>query len=176
MLICPIKAMAKVERGSENDTFDQIITPLWIPAVVSKSGRLLPKTDSFPWIPRDLLEPSFGRTITVGCVSDVDEYLTIHKQVFKQEDGWSGVWDYSKSMFELVTKQPFDDYTIENYEIDPHAYILVESPVQGTTKNIISLYDNIIRDNHMPLLLERYANVVDEQLLPLLDYAGEMDI
>jgi hypothetical protein len=51
--------MAKVERGSENDTFDQVFTPLWIPAVVSKSGRLLPKTDCFPWIPRDLLEPSF---------------------------------------------------------------------------------------------------------------------
>lgn len=176
VLICPIKAMAKVERGSENDTFDQVFTPLWVPAVLSKSGRLLPKTDSFPWIPRDLLEPSFGRTITVGCVSDVDEYLTMHKQVFKQEDGWSAVWEYSKSMFEFVAKQPMDEYEIENYEVDPNAYIIIESPVQGTTKNIISLYDNIIRDNQVPLLLERYSNVVNEQLLPLLDYASEMDV
>lgn len=176
VLICPIKAMVKVERGSENDTFDQVFTPLWIPAVVSKSGRLLPKTDCFPWIPRDLLEPSFGRTITVGCVADVDEYLTLHKQVFKQEDGWNAVWEYSKSMFEHVAKQPVDEYEVENYEVDPNAYILIESPVQGTTKNIISLYDNIIRDGQMPSLLERYANVVDEQLLPLLGYAGEMDI
>ncbi|SET85795.1 DEAD/DEAH box helicase [Lacrimispora sphenoides] len=176
VLICPIKAMAKVEHGSENDTFEQIITPLWIPAVISKSGRLLPKTDSFPWIPRDLLEPSFGKTITVGCVADVDEYLTIHKQLFKQENGWSAVWEYSKSMFEHVIKSPFDEYTIENYEIDSHAYIVVESPVQGATKNIISLYDNIIRDNQVPLLLKRYANIVDEQLFPLLDYAGEMEI
>lgn len=176
VLICPIKAMAKVERGSENDTFDQVFTPLWIPAVLSKSGRLLPKTDSFPWIPRDLLEPSFGRTITVGCVSDVDEYLTMHKQVFKQEDGWSAVWEYSKSMFEHVAKQPVDEYEIENYEVDPNAYIFIESPVQGTTKNIISLYDNIIRDGQMPSLLERYANVVDEQLFPLLDSAVEMDV
>lgn len=175
-LICPIKAMAKVEHGSENDSFDQIITPLWIPVVVSKSGRLLPKADSFPWIPRDLLEPSFGKTITVGCVADVDEYLTIHKQLVKQESGWSAVWEYSKSLFEHVTKLPFDEFAIENYEINPHAYILVESPVQGTTKNIINLYDNIIRDNYIPPLQERYANIVDEQLLPPLDYAGEMEI
>jgi hypothetical protein len=176
VLICPIKAMAKIEHGSENDTFDQTITPLWIPAVVSKSGSILPKTDSFPWIPRELLEPSFGKTITVGYISDVDEYLTLHKQVFKQEDAWNAVWEYSKCMFEHVTKHPFEEFSIENYEIDFCSYIIVESPVQGTTKNIIGLYDNIIRDNQMPLLLERYANIYDETLFPLLDYTREIEI
>lgn len=46
-LICPIKAMAKVERGSENDTFDQVFTPLWIPAVLSKSGDFCLKQTAF---------------------------------------------------------------------------------------------------------------------------------
>jgi hypothetical protein len=41
---------------------------------------------------------------------------------------------YSKSMFEHVAKQPVDEYEVENYEVDPNAYILIESPVQGTTK------------------------------------------
>lgn len=176
VLICPVKAMAQVEHGSENDTYDQIITPLWIPVVIAKSGKILPKSECFPWIPRDLLEPSFGRTITVGNVSDVDEYMTIHKQALKQEDGWKAVWDYSIGMFEDVTKQSFEEYAIEGYKIDTNAYLLIESPVQGTTKNIIGLYDNILRDNQAPLLLERYANVMNEQLQPLLDRSGELDV
>ncbi|WP_312072281.1 hypothetical protein [Anaerotignum propionicum] len=175
-LICPIKAVAKVEHGSENNASDQTITPLWIPAVLTTSGRLLHKKDSFPWIPRELLEPSFGKTITVGCISDVDEYMTLHKTALDNADNWSTVWEYSKRMLEYVIGYPFDEYAIENYEIDPNAYILVDSPVQGAAKNIISLYDNIIRDNSIPLLLERYASIDDEKLLPMLDYAAEIEI
>lgn len=175
-LICPIKAEAKVEHGSENKASDQTITPLWIPVVITRNGRLLPKKDSLPWIPRELLEPSFGKTITVGCISDVDEYMTLHKTVIDNVDNWSTVWEYSKRMLEHVIGYPFDEYQIENYEIDPNAYILVDSPVQGAAKNIISLYDNIIRDNSFPLLLERYASIDDERLLPMLDYAAEIEI
>ncbi|WP_143322444.1 AAA domain-containing protein [Clostridium sp. HBUAS56010] len=176
ILICPIKAMAKVEHGSEIDTLEQIITPLWIPAVMSRSGRLLPKPNSFPWIPRDLLEPAFGKITTVGCVTDVDDYLTIHKQVFRQEEGFRGVWEYSKAMFEHVVKCKMDEYKIENYEIESHSYILLESPVQGAARNIINLYDNITRDNQIPLLLKNYANIDDAKLTKLLDTNEEMEI
>lgn len=176
VLICPIKAMAKVERGAENNTYDQIITPLWIPAVVSKTGDIQPKADSFPWIPRDLLEPSFGRTVTVGSVWDVDDYLTIHRQTFKQEDTWESLWEYSNGLFKHVTNQSLDEFELENYEVDPYAYILIESTEQGSAKNIIKLYDMIIRDNQIPSLLKQFASPVEERLLPLLNDADERTI
>jgi hypothetical protein len=175
ILICPIKAVSKVESGSENSTFESIITPLWIPAILTKTGDFLPKAGTFPWVPRTLLEPAYGNSITIGSAEEVDKFLTQNKQVPNVDDGWKALWEYSKELLEHVVQTPWDELALENYEISADSYIVVASAVQGTAKNIINLYDNIRKDG-IPPLLQKYADSRDEELLPLLNEEDEFHI
>ncbi len=174
ILICPVVAMAKLEHGAENDTYDNTITPLWLPAVLTYSGYIRIRPDVFPWLPRTLLEPSAGRSITVGSVDDLDDFLTLNK-IPKAEAGWSNFCDFGIRMFESVIKQSFDDFAMENYEIAPDALILVDTSVQGASKGIINLYDNILRDTEISNLLKRYANRTCTEIIPLLSNDQELE-
>lgn len=174
ILICPVVAMAKLEHGAANDTYDNTITPLWLPAVLTYSGYIKVKPDVFPWIPRTLLEPSSGRSITVGSVDDLDEFLTLNK-IPNAEAGWSTFFDFGIRMFESVVKQAFNDFTMENYEIASDSLILVDTTVQGASKGIINLYDNILRDAEISDLLKTYANRTCTDIIPLLNNDQELE-
>jgi hypothetical protein len=57
VLLCVVRASLRTERGQRRQASSRYIAPLWIPATLSRSGRITQPESAAPWLSRDLLEP-----------------------------------------------------------------------------------------------------------------------
>lgn len=178
VLICPALARPKRQHAYYFAGTEKPLTPLWLPAVMLADGRLVPPTDSLPWVTRNLLEPIPGDYPTIGTVEALDHFLTFNPFPVNEEDKeqpprWDDLWFYCQRMMEAVTGGPVEAFGYEGYETEQNAYLLVDSPIQGAAKHVIRLYDIIRREcvkggAKLPGLLRRFISLRDEALIPLL--------
>lgn len=118
LLICPVLARPEREHGINFAGKEKPLTPLWIPAVVFRGGRLAPSSELFPWIARNLLEPVHEASMSIGTVEDLDRFLTLQPSPINAEDPelpprWIDLWNYSERMMRAVTGYGVDDFVVE---------------------------------------------------------------
>ncbi len=178
VLICPIVARPKTDHTLHRARRERPLTPVWIPARLSRDGALFPSYELMPWIPRDLLEPTQVAE-TIGSVEAMDHFLTLNPVVQNEETPgsdprWIDIWQYSDRMLQTVAGQTFEEFDLEGYEKEMVPRILIDEDVRIIPAHIIRLYDDILhrlddRSLSSPKLLPRLTSLHDEPLRPLLN-------
>lgn len=176
ILVCPIVGRRRPERGVVAANIDEVIMPLWVPAVLHESGELRPQDDSAPWIARNMLEPTDRATIIVGTVEGVDRFLSSQQRP-GAEDGWPEYWSYCCRMFHDVTGCEINSFSVPEYDINrTTAHVLAADTVQGSGIHIIKLYDRIMQEQCFPSLLRRYASGLPAEISSLLDARKQLSL
>lgn len=166
VLICPIK-LQKIKKGSY-----KTITPLWLPAVLNKAGKLSMPDEDTPWIDRKhlLIEStnnSSNNQLILGSIEQEEYYLT-KNPIEEVKNDWQSYIQWSINYlkhFETDNhfKLEIADKEIEkvhiankNYLADDHSYILLDpNPVTGVTEGIYKLYNHLLQERiHTPTLRE----------------------
>ena len=178
VLICPIVARPKTDHTIRRVGREKPLTPVWIPARLSRDGDLTPSDGFMPWIPRDLLAPAQVAE-TIGNVEAMDHFLTHNPTIQNGENPdneprWIDVCQYSNDMLQRVVGQTVEEFDVKGYEREVTPRILLNEDVWFIPSHIIRLYDAILlrlEDESLapPKLLPRLTSLRDEPLRPLLD-------
>lgn len=166
VLLAPVVAYVKTEHGGKKGKQSNDFVPLWVPAKLHRDGQLHVNPDTFPWIPRDYLDPCPSDIIPLGTLESMDVFLSSHRQ---PEETWSDYWKYALNLFQSVTGQSLVEFEHEMYMRSDKSIIADESIKQGLSKSIIDLYEDIQIKRYIPPLLKRYASLEDAKVQPLLD-------
>jgi energy-coupling factor transporter ATP-binding protein EcfA2 len=190
VLVCPVRARLRYEHGVRRRGWLDQLYPLWMPAVLHRTGELTPPEQGLPWLSRDLLDPleSERSNVTIGSVEGVDAWLAAYPWPPRDEHGqprepaWGDVWDYACDLLADVTRsggRPLTvyDFNLEvgdlepavRYEMGLNSGVLLDTSMRAAGANILKLYDHIADRAHLPQLLERYASRTDLTPRPLLD-------
>ncbi|HEX8019073.1 hypothetical protein [Mucilaginibacter sp.] len=124
--------------------------------MLSKNGRLKPDEDTFPYIPRDYLEPQVNQEVNY-IFSDVDRVDQAFAHPFNGEGGWEAYLKYILDAFELIAEQPVGNYLPDNFAVTIEAAIVVNDTLTGPADGIISLYDYMIKREKFPATLSTLA-------------------
>jgi hypothetical protein len=145
-----------------------IFYPFWIRAVLSKNGRLKPDEDTFPYIPRDYLEPQVNKEVNY-IFSDVDRVDQAFAHPFNGEGGWEAYLKYILVAFEVISEQPAGNYLPDNFTVTIEATIVVNDTLTGPADGIIGLYDYMIKQEKLPATLSALAEISEAPLKNLLN-------
>jgi hypothetical protein len=145
-----------------------IFHPFWIRAVLSKNGRLKPDEDTFPYIPRDYLEPQVNQEVNY-IFSDVDRVDQAFAHSFNGEGGWEAYIKYILAAFEVIAEQPAGNYLPDNFAVTIESTIVVNDTLTGPADGIIGLYDYMIKRGVIPATLASLADMVEASLKGLLN-------
>jgi hypothetical protein len=195
VLVCPVRARLRFEHGVRRRGWLSHLYPLWMPAILHRTGELASPEEGLPWLSRELLDPvEIGLSnITIGSVEDVDTWLAAYTWPPRNEHGepheptWNDLWNYACDLLAEVTRRggrrlTVYDFTLEvgdlepaaRYEMDNRSGVLLDTSMRSAAANILKLYDHIIDSRRLPRLLERYAARIDLIPRPLL--GGSEDI
>jgi hypothetical protein len=145
-----------------------IFYPFWIRAVLSKNGRLKPDEDTFPYIPRDYLEPQVNQEVNY-IFSDVDRVDQAFAHPFNGDGGWEAYLKYIMEAFEVIAEQPAGNYLPDDFAVTIEATIVVNDTLTGPADGIIGLYDYIIKQGKIPATLSVLAERREVSLKSLLN-------
>lgn len=195
VLVCPVRAQLRFEHGVRRRGWLSHLYPLWMPAVLHRTGELTPPDEGLPWLSRELLDPvEIGLSnVTIGSVEDVDAWLATYTWPPRDEHGetreptWNDLWNYACNLLAEVTRMggrrlTVYDFNLEvgdleptvRYEMDDRSGVLLDTSMRSAGANILKLYDHIIDSGRLPQLLERYAARTDMTPRSLL--GGREDI
>lgn len=158
VLLCPIIAHIKKEHSKNKGSHPNILTPLWVPALLNKNGQLLVAENKVPWIPRDYLDPCLSGVFPISTLSEVDQFLT--KRPFKFEK-WQDYWSHTLEMFTYLTDSNLDGFEHDQYIQAEGSYIMLNEQKYGTTRSVQMLYDHIRENNPTTELLNHFASIND---------------
>jgi hypothetical protein len=169
VLICPLIARPVASRRSTGTGSNDAVTPLWVPAVLTQGGELVPNPTAVPWIARNVLEPVDHPSAILASVDDLDRFVAAHIPP-SDESIWSEVWSYACTMLQHVTGMSLETFQLDGYEVvRDTAYMIVADSVQGSARYILRLYDTLTQGRPLPALLSRYAAPTEVRNRALLD-------
>ena len=118
VLLCVVRASLRTKSGKRTQAPLRYIAPLWIPAILSRSGRLAQPESAAPWISRDLLEPvQRGRNeMVLGSTESLDEFLS-NNEVPETGEDWTAYWAYANAMLSHVARDAgwsYADVSVDN--------------------------------------------------------------
>jgi hypothetical protein len=148
---------------------DNLIVLLWIPALMDANGVIRVKEKSFPWIPRQYLEPTDKPYIEpIGTLEDFNTYIS--ENTLNQEN-WRQYFKYAIKLFEYVTRRDIGDYKAYNgHYRTPHIHVFTGLDVsQGINKNIRLLYELIAKTETSLPLYERFISPQEKPCQSLLE-------
>lgn len=142
---------------------------LCIPCLLDRSGGLWPDPDRYPWIPRDLLEPTL-KSVVVGKLDSYDEFVS---NLPSKATSFDDTLRIASELFKAVTgaRLPLlptgsdDDEIPPVFALDGHELVSAwhgipyEPPV--IAKHLIRLYDQIISDEPCLPLLDSLRTIAD---------------
>ncbi|AEI45647.1 AAA domain-containing protein [Paenibacillus mucilaginosus] len=166
VLLCPIVAVIKTSHSAARGRGVKQITPLWVPALLDREGRLLPKTKGYPWIPRDYLVPCPLDVEPLGTMEQQDGFLSSHS--LPDEGGWPAYWRYVKEYFQTVTGCGLDHFEHPGFVKAEGACVLPEKVQKGAGQKILELYDDLLTKDRLPDLLARFSSLEDREIEALL--------
>jgi Cdc6-like AAA superfamily ATPase len=185
VIIIPHIARKKiVERitQDENDNFPFYILPLWIPVNLSLDGVLSPPDDErLPFINRDNLSPNSEDMIVIDTISNVDKILDENLDKLRQED--DKTWDKWLEFCDKLLRKDWIDI-INNfnstvlYSINKdNVLILPDDSNSNMTRNIISVYNDILSDNfEISPLFEKYCSEIETEKSDFIDENSQIEI
>jgi hypothetical protein len=180
VLLCVVRASLRTERGKRRQASSRYIVPLWIPAILSRSGRLTQPESAAPWLSRDLLEPvqRARNDVILGRTESLDEFLSRH-EVPETGEGWTVYWAYANAMLSHVARDAgwsYADVSVDDaaengtarrgfdlvaagldpdrlYQTDAGSFVLPDTRVRGASTHILKLYDHLRTMRTVPHLL-----------------------
>ena len=157
--IAPVSITTVVEHGYRTgDT--KLHYPFWIPAYVSKTGKLYPpKEGEAPLFIRNYLEPNPRDLPTIALMEVLDKKL-------KNRDfntlNWSSYWKDCEHFFREVSGKHFKDYK----DSESHQFSICKLEESNTTRNILNLYNDLVFDknakNQKFPILEKVLEIEEE--------------
>lgn len=147
-----------------NGTKKEYLSPIVIHACLSREGRLYP---SDIVIPRELLEPQPVNAFTLAHIDTYNEYKSqnIFPSIHFENDDASDeqyLKDWQKhciAVDALLTQVIGDSISSSGYTQIDGAYLIKKESVSGTTKNILSLYQHLIKSKTGSALFKRFASL-----------------
>lgn len=185
VIIIPHIARKKnIERLSQdiNDNFPFYILPLWIPANLSLDGDLLPPDDKrLPFINRNNLSPNSEDIVTIDAIANVDKILDENLEKLRQEDNIT--WDKWLVFCEKLLRNDWIEI-INNFNSEvlysvnqENVLILPDDSNSNMTRNIISVYDDILSDNaEISPLFEKYCSEIESEKLDFINTDKQIEI
>lgn len=164
------------------------ITPLVTLAKINREGFLFPT--SITIIPRDLLEPIFHGSFSIGEISVYDKYKTktantsssmfydeshLEKQETEEEQqkryeeyfkGWESYLADSSHLLNNIAGSWIKEH--EEYELADYGYITKKNKPNGASIHILSLYDHLLVNKKKAPLFNRFANLTPCNTEPLI--------
>ena len=137
---------------------------LYIPAVLTVNGVLLPSEGKYPWIPREHLHPIIDKELAIGYVNDFDEFMSNNYQRLENNLTWKSYFDFAKDLYETVTESNISSNTINDIELENNVYIIKDDSVNAT-RNILKLYDHLL--SSQPDNLRLYQNFLNQEFTTL---------
>lgn len=169
VLVCPMSLLKKYNHYQENTAADgKNLVPLWIPALLDKEGKLLPREDHLPWIARDLLEPTTKRGVTIGDIEDVEKFLAARHQG-RVWESWGSFWEYAHDMLKAM---PEGNLNLPGYIVSDRGHLMPDVEIRGAAMSAIRVIDHLLYTTAVPPLLARYASLDDAPERPVLDEDG----
>ncbi len=185
VIIIPHIARKKiVERiaQDENDNFPFYILPLWLPANLSLDGVFSPPDDErLPFINRDNLSPNSEDMIVIDTILNVDKILDENLDKLRQEDNIT--WEKWLEFCDKLLRKDWIDI-INNfnstvlYSVNQESVlILPDDSNSNMTRNIISVYDDILSDNsEISPLFEKYCSEIETEKLDFINTDKQIEI
>ncbi|MGR3205575.1 AAA domain-containing protein [Bacillus glycinifermentans] len=137
---------------------------LYIPAVLTVNGVLLPSEGKYPWIPREHLHPIIDEELAIGYVNDFDEFMSNNYQRLENNLTWKSYFDFTKDLYEAVTESGISSNTVKEIELETNVYIIKDDSVNAT-RNILKLYDHLL--SGQPDRLPLYQNFINKEFTSL---------
>lgn len=141
--------------------------PFWVRASLNRKGLLKPDEDTFPYIPRVHLEPQVNEAVNF-TFSDVDKVDSVFASPFVSEGSWANYWVYLLDCFARITGVQLPAYAPENYTVSFTNTLVAHETLTAAADGIIRLYDYLIREKEVPLLVAGLADKTYTTLRPLL--------
>ncbi|WP_438710744.1 AAA domain-containing protein [Aquimarina muelleri] len=163
--IAPVSISTVIEHGYKTgDT--KLHYPFWIPAYVSKTGKLYPpKEGETPLFIRNHLEPNPRDLPTIAQMEVLDEKL---KNRDFNTTNWSSYWKDCEHFFKEVTGKHFKDYQEAEY----YQFSICKSEESNTTRNIINLYNDLVFDKNA----EKQKHPILEKVLEVSEESKNYDL
>jgi hypothetical protein len=142
--LAPKRRAAAPERA-------EMLVPLWIPALLTPGGELLPAGDDLPFLARSLLEPTTS-PLSIGTLADA---ATFQARSTATPGSWSESWAWAMALWEAVVKEPFVLYAPGTWRFEPSARVVAwESGLEP--RALLSIFDGVLEraedPNALPLL------------------------
>lgn len=182
--------LIKSHGSEQNIGLPVILSPLICQLYLHRSGYLYPAAPAM--IARDVLSPLDRSEFTVGSIDNLDEYLTSPGFLFYQKEeipvhltendikvikeGWDKYYVCCRELFHKVC----GDFISQNKEDKLYLstgkhYLYKNATVLGMTRNILSLYDDIVKTNGSYPLFQNYATKVIETHSDCISYIDSID-
>ena len=176
----PLVARRRTSHGAgRGDGLPDYVAPIVSVALVAREGGAVRPTRTV--IARDLLEPLPEGAFSLGTVEDLDTFLTESPFSSPLEGAFhDAVWeqyreDCARLLNDVTAGWPGQD---SGYERIGRGLIEVAGDAAATVRNILALYDSILRTKPVAPLLESYAVSAREPACPSLaaphDLAGRL--
>lgn len=132
--------------------------PFWYTAQIDRSGHLNIPLDTFPVFQRKYLEPlADERTEFIfASVDEVDLATALGKEEF---DNYCDYIKYIRKVFRDVVLHEIDEYQTEGHETIPNGIILLPDEEINAAIGIIQLYEKLLQEEELPLLLKTFSTL-----------------
>lgn len=142
--------------------------PFWYTVQLDRNGHLAIPSDTFPIFQRKYLEPlADERTEFIfASVEDVDLATALGKEEF---DNYPDYIKYIRTVFKKVIHQEIEEYRSTGYETIPNGIILLPDEEINAAAGIIQLYEKLLQEKELPLLLKTFTTLSHPNGKPPLD-------
>jgi hypothetical protein len=119
--------------------------PFWIPAIITRSGELLPPEDDrhMPWFLREVMSPASEQS-SYPAVGSVENYSKALEQFHWTGTDWPSFFEVSERIFSSVTGQRLAEFELEGYTRIAE-FALVKAEVSFLTAPLIECYDSFLK-------------------------------
>lgn len=153
ILIAPFGLKREVQHGVALLGDGKAHYPLWIPAEMDRYGKLRPSPSHRPWLVRSHLEPVPQETLVIGRLADYDAFLT---QETLGDGPWKTTFQFADRMLQKVMGCGLANVALEGAHVLPPIAV-AWSEDKGISRNLLQLYDEILKANPVSALLRRLA-------------------
>lgn len=155
------------QRGGVGD-FDlpRLVVPLWVPAILTPSNKLLPPRTGEPWIPRQHLEPvEDDSALILGQAATLELFLD--RLPVSSSGDWAGYWQSCEALFMEVCGTALHEFSLQGYDRRSNGLILSEASVVGGSKNVLRLYNDILEGRCAAGLTTNFTRRPSRRLIPI---------
>ncbi|WMW64219.1 AAA domain-containing protein [Nitratidesulfovibrio liaohensis] len=178
LLVAPVQFKRGFLRGARYWDHPEVVTPMLVPCVLYRDGRLSAQERIMPWFIRDYLDPVVSKTgIVFTSVDAVEEYIARNSQHFAQL-GWERYHEFCTGMLqELIGFDEQGKVQLGDMPYfacrEPRAYL--DKGQSGAASNIKKLYDAVLKREELPAAYRNFVTGCPKPR-PLLTLEEEADV